>query len=723
MSPAGRTRRRAQAGGPRRAKAAEPPDLLLEIGAEEIPASFVPAALRQLEEDLAKALGEARLAHGEVRAVGTPRRLAVWARGVAQRQPDATSQALGPPLAQAFDPEGKPTPAALGFARSQGVEVAALERVATPKGERLAVTRVQVGKAAREVLPALLEQLLPGLRFRKAMRSRWDDVTFARPVRWIVALYGGKPLKVAYGEVHSGAKTRGHRFLSPAPIALAGTPEDYLARLRRAHVLADPAERRAALEAQLAKAAGAAGGAIRHDPALLEEVLYLVEEPTAIAGEFEPSNLELPPEVVISELRNHQRYFAVVDREGKLLNRFVAVSATAVRDPRVARHGYERVLRARLADARFFFEEDRKRKLADRIPDLARRTYLARLGSELDRTGRMGAVAQALARALGKEPLLADLAEVARLAKVDLNTGMVGEFPELQGIMGAHYARLEGLRRELADAIEDHYKPIGASDAMPRGDLGALVGLADRLHQLVGIIGVGEKATGAADPYGLRRAAIAILRILEDRGYHLSLSAAVERTLDALSGVKLAADRKAVAGQVLDFLRGRIRALWAEDHPADLVEAVLAAGFDDVVDARRRLEALAQVKARPDFVPLAVAFKRVANIQEKAGGAAGGAVDPALLAEGAERHLHAEVERVEGEARALRAARDYPAVLRTVATLEPAVARFFDDVLVMADDPALRANRLGLLRRVGALFQDLADFRRIQAELPGGAAA
>ncbi len=719
MSPQTRKARRkaARPAPPRKGRTS---DLLLEIGAEEIPAGFVPPALRQLEQDLGKALDDARLAHGQVQAVGTPRRLAVWARAVAPRQTDARSQALGPPVSQAFDAAGKPTPAALGFARSQGVEASALERATTPKGERVAVTRVEIGKPAGQVLPGLLERLMAGLRFKKAMRSRYDEVTFARPVRWIVALHAGKPVRVRHGEVRSGKSTFGHRFLAPKAIALAGTPEDYLARLRRAHVLADPAERRAVLEAQLGRAARAAGGAIRPDPDLVEEVLYLVEEPTAIAGEFERSNLDLPPEVVISELRNHQRYFAVVDGEGRLLNRFVAVSATAVKDPRVARHGYERVLRARLADARFFFEEDRKRKLAERIPDLARRTYLARLGSELERSGRIGAVAEALARALGKDALLAELAEAARLAKVDLNTGMVGEFPELQGIMGAHYARLEGYRPEIADAIEDHYRPIGATDAMPRGDLGALVGLADRLHQLVGIIGVGEKATGAADPYGLRRAAIAILRILQDRGYHLSLSAAVERTLDTLSGVKLAGDRKAVAAQVIDFLRGRIRALWSEDHPADLVDAVLAAGFDDLVDARRRLQALAEIKSRPDFTPLAVAFKRVANIQEKAGPSAGGEVDPALLSDDAERHLFAELQRVEGEVGARRAARDYPAVLRNVATLEPAVARFFDDVLVMADDLALRANRLGLLKRVGALFQDLADFRRIQAELPAG---
>jgi glycyl-tRNA synthetase beta chain len=702
------------------AVAAKPADLLLEIGAEEIPAGFVPGALQQLAQDLGKALDDARLAHGEVKAVGTPRRLAVWARAVAPRQTDARNQAFGPPVSQAFDGEGKPTAAALGFARSQGVDVAALERAMTPKGERLAITKVELGRAAGEVLPAIVEKLVGGLRFRKAMRSRWDEVTFARPVRWIAALHGGRKLDVRYGEVRSGAVTFGHRFLAPKAIALAGTPEDYVAKLRKAHVRVDPAERRADLEAAVAKAARAAGGAIRPDPALVDEVLYLVEEPTAIAGEFEASNLELPPEVVISEMRNHQRYFSVVDGEGKLANRFVAVSATAVKDPKVARHGYERVLRARLADARFFFEEDRKRKLADRVQDLARRTYLAKLGSELDRAGRIGAIAEALARALGKDGLLADLAEVAPLAKVDLNTGMVGEFPELQGIMGAHYARLEGMRPELADAIEDHYKPIGASDAMPRGDLGALVGLADRLHQLVGIIGVGEKATGAADPYGLRRAAIGILRILLDRGYPLSLTQAVARTLDTLAGVKLAADRKAIAGQVLEFVRGRVRALWSEEHAGDLVDAVLAAGFDDVVDARRRLEALAQVKARPDFTPLAVAFKRVANIQEKAGAAAGAEVNAALLADDAERHLHAELLRVEQEVNTRRAARDYPGVLRNVATLEPAVARFFDDVLVMAEDPGLRANRLGLLRRVGALFQDVADFRRIQAELPPG---
>ncbi len=693
-------------------------DLLLEIGAEEIPAGFVPPALEQLERDLAKALDDARLAHGEVRAVGTPRRLAVWARALAPRQTDATTQAFGPPVAQAFDAEGKPTPAALGFARSQGVDVSALERAQTPKGERVAVTKVEKGRKAEQVLPALLERLVAGLRFRKAMRSRWDDVTFARPVRWMVALHGGRPLRVRFGEVVSGKATYGHRFLAPKAIALRGTPEDYVAKLRKAHVLVDPAERRAALERELGRAAKAAGGEIREDPALVEQVLYLVEEPTAIAGEFERSNLELPPEVVISEMRNHQRYFAIVDGKGRLQNRFVAVSGTKVKDPMVARHGYERVLRARLADARFFFEEDRTRRLRDRIEDLGRRTYQARLGSELDRTHRIGAVATALARALGRDDLVPDLLEVSRLAKTDLGTGMVGEFPELQGIMGAHYARSEGMKAEIADAIEDHYRPIGASEEMPRGDLGALVGIADRLHQLVGIIGVGEKATGAADPFGLRRAAIAILRILLDRGYHLSLATAIEETLDALQGVRLAQDRAVIAEQVLDFVRGRLRALWSDEFDADLVEAVLAAGFDDVADARKRLEALAEVKARPDFVPLAVAFKRVANIQEKAGGGTASRVDPALLRDDAERRLLSELERVESEAASLRERRNYPAVLRNVATLEPAVARFFDDVLVMADEPALRANRLGLLRRVAALFADLADFRKIQAEPP-----
>ncbi len=693
-------------------------DLLFEIGAEEIPASFVPPALRQLEEDLARALAEARLSHGEVKAVGTPRRLAVWARDVPARQADARTEALGPSVAQAFDAAGRPTPAAQGFARSQGVDASRLERIRTPKGERVGVTRVEKGRPAAQVLPALLERLVAGLRFRKSMRSRWDEVTFARPVRWLVALHGGRPLRLRYGEVRSGKVTHGHRFLAPRAIALAGTPEDYLAKLRRARVLADPDERREAIRRQLDAAAAKAGGRIRPDPELLEEVTHLVEHPTAIWGEFERSNLELPAEVVISEQRKHQRYFAVLDRQGRLTNRFVAVAGTPVKDPKACRHGYERVLRARLADGRFFFEEDRKRRLRDRIEELGRRTYHARLGSELDRTHRVAAVAEWLAGALGKEALLGDVLEVARLAKTDLTTGMVGEFPDLQGVMGAHYARLEGYRPEIADAIEDHYKPIGASEDMPRSDLGALVGLADRLHALVGLVGAGEKATGGADPFGLRRAAIGILRILQDRGYHLSLAAAVERTLDALSGTKLAADRAAVAEQVLDFLRARLKALWSESFPPDLAEAVLAAGYDDAVDGRRRLEALAALRSQPDFGALAAAFKRVANIREKAGGEAAGVVDAALLRDDAERHLAAEVERVEGEARALRQRRDYPAVLRAVGSLKAAVDRFFDEVLVMAEDPALRASRLALVKRVSDLFGDLADFRKIQAESP-----
>ena len=697
-------------------------DLLFEIGAEEIPAGFAPAALLQLTQDLTKALDEARLSHGEVKAVGTPRRLAVWARDVASRQADSTTQAFGPPLAQAFDAAGNPTPAAAGFARSQGVEVAALERVETPKGVRLAVTRVEKGRKAEKVLPALLEKLVAGLRFRKVMRSGHADVTFARPIRWMVALLGGQPLKVKHGDLCSGRTTSGHRFLAPRAIALSGTPEDYVAKLRKAQVIVDPAERRATVEKELAQAARKVGGRLRPDEPLLEQVTWLVEHPTGIAGTFEKSNLELPPEVVISEMRNHQRYFAVQDAHGRLANRFIAVSGTAVKDSAVARHGYERVLRARLADARFFFEEDRKRQLRDRIQDLGRRTYQARLGSELDRVHRIGSVASGLARSLGREDLVSDLLETARLCKTDLTTGMVGEFPELQGTMGGHYARLEGLRGEIADGIEDHYKPLGASEEMPRGDLGALVGLADRFHQLVGIIGVGEKATGAADPYGLRRAAIAILRIVQARGYHLSLSGAVEQTLDALAGARLAADRAVVATQVQDFLRGRLRALWSDEFDGDLVDAVLAAGFDDVVDARRRLEALASVKTRPDFLPLAMAFKRVANIREKAGEGSGAAVDRALLGEGAETALLDEVERVEGEVAELRRVRDYAAVLRAVASLKSPVDRFFDEVMVMADEPSVRANRLGIMKRVSDLFADVADFRKIQAEIPAAAA-
>jgi glycyl-tRNA synthetase beta chain len=698
-------------------------DLLFEIGTEEIPAGMIPPALRQLEADLAKALDDARLAHGEVKAVGTPRRLCVWARKVAPAQEDARTEALGPSVAAAFDAEGKPTPAAEGFAKSQGVPVAKLARVQTPKGERLAVHRVEKGQRAEKVLPGLLGRLVAGVKFRKAQRWGDETVTFARPVRWMTALYGGKALKVAYGDVVSGKGTFGHRFVAPKAIALSGKPEEYVKKLRKASVLVDPEERRAAVVKGLAKAAAKAGGAPRPDEALVEQVTFLVESPTAIAGEFEASNLELPPEVVISEMRNHQRYFAVVAADGKLTNRFVAISGTPVKDPDVARHGYERVLRARLADARFFFEEDRKRRLEERVESLGRRTYQAKLGTELDRVERIERIAVALADELKLPVDRAAVARVARLCKADLNTGMVGEFPELQGVMGGHYARLDGEPAEIAEGIEDHYKPIGASEEMPRGDLGALAGVADRLHQLAGIFGVGEKVTGAADPFGLRRAAIGVIRILLDRGWHLPLRRAVEIAIAAIPEERRQVKGDALEKLVLDFVRGRVKALWSERADADVVDAVLAAGADDLVDARKRLDALAEAKARPDFVPLAAAFKRVANIQEKAQGAGTAPVDGNLLREEAERSLLAEVERVEREAAGLRERRNYPETLRAVASLKPAVDRFFDDVLVMAEDPAVRENRLALVRRVGALFADVADFRKIQAEVPAGAAA
>jgi glycyl-tRNA synthetase beta chain len=702
----------AQKGSARQA----PADLLLEIGSEEIPAGFVPGALRQLAEGLAKALATARVSHGEIGALGTPRRLCVFARGVAPRQPDAKSEALGPAVQAAFDGDGKPTPAALGFARSQGVTVEQLSRVQTPKGERLAVEKLVTGQPTATLLPALLEGLVRELKWKKSMRWGDETVTFARPMQWLCAIYAGKGVPLCYGDVKSGTVTFGHRFHAPGKIALSGSPDEYVKKLRAAKVLVDPAERRAEIEKQLAEAARKGGGTVRPDPELVEQVTFLVEWPLAIAGEFEAANLELPPEVVISEMRNHQRYFAVVDGAGKLTHRFVAVSGTAVKDPKVVRHGYERVLRARLADARFFFEEDRKRKLEDRVKDLDRRTYQAKLGTEGKRAERLGGIARTIAQQLGRyEELRPRVDTAARLAKADLSTGMVGEFPELQGIMGRTYALLEGLPEEIAFAIEDHYKPVGASEEMPRSDVGAIVGLADRLHALCGITAIGEKATGAADPFGLRRAALGIIRIVLARGWHLSLSQAVRDTIDSLKGT-VELDAKKTEAAVLDFLRGRLRALWADGSDADLVEAVLSAGFDDVLDAKARLAALAEIKTRPDFVPLAVAFKRVQNIQDKAPQGVAVVVDLGLLKEEAERALNTKLDEVASKVRGARDRHDHPAALKAVAELKPAVDRFFDDVLVMAEDAGLRQNRLALMKRVGDLFQGIADFRKIQAD-------
>lgn len=697
-------------------------ELLFEVGCEEIPAGFVAPALEAFERLFRERATAARLAHGEVKRYGTPRRLALWVKGVAEKGEDVVREVQGPSVQAAFGKDGKPTVAAEKFAASVGLPVEKLLKVQTPKGEKLAAKVEEKGQRATEVLPGILQSALHDLRWDKSMRWGDVDVTFPRPLHWIVALLGQEVLPVIFGDVRSGRVTFGHRFLSPGAIELA-SPADYERALEKAHVICDIPRRRAMLVERVREAARKAGGQLLEDEALVDQVTQLVELPCPVVGTFEARHLDLPPEVLVQEMKSHQRYFSVTDAKGALLPAFVAVSNTPVKDEKFSVRGYERVLRARLADGRFFFDEDRRTPLIDRVERLHRVVWQGKLGSYAEKVDRFRALAVYLAERTGASAHRATIERAATLAKADLVTGMVQEFPELQGVMGREYARNSGEPPEVALAIFEHYLPRGANDALPSQAPGALIGLADRLDSLCGIFAIGKKPTGAADPFGLRRACLGIIHITLGRGYRYSLHEAIAESLRLLesktSDVKVKAGEPAWKDQVLEFFRGRLKALWAESegHRADVVEAVLSAGFDDLVAARKRLVALSELVGQSDFGPLAATFKRVANIVQKQGqDVAGGAVDPARLVDAPERELHSALEGVRFRVTERIAADDYGAALREMVALKAVVDTFFEKVMVMCEDKALRANRIRLLLEIGNLFGRVADFAKLQAE-------
>ncbi|MBZ4414032.1 glycine--tRNA ligase subunit beta [Myxococcus faecalis] len=696
-------------------------DLLLEVGAEEIPASFIAPALEDLRRVVTERLADARLEHGEVKVYGTPRRLAVWVRDVADAGKDVVKEVLGPSAKAAFDAQGKPTKAAEKFAEGLKLSVDQLGRAQTAKGEYVSARVEEKGRAAADIVPDALHAAVHSINFRKSMR--WGDVesSFARPVQWLVALLGGDVVPVVFGDVKSGRVTYGHRFLSPGAIELKA-PADYEAALAKANVVADIARRRAMLVEKVTAAAKAAGGALLEDEGLVDQVTNLVELPSPVVGTFEERHLDLPPEVLVQEMKSHQRYFSLVDGAGKLLPKFIAVSNTPVRDEQLSLRGYQRVLRARLADGRFFFDEDRKTPLADRVEKLGRVVWQGQLGTYLEKVERFRSLAVWLAGQTKRAGESATIERAATLAKADLVTGMVGEFPELQGVMGREYARASGEPDAVALAIFEHYLPRGAEDALPTQDAGALIGIADRLDSLCGIFAIGKVPSGAADPFGLRRACLAIIRLVLGRGYRFSLSAAVDESLrllaPRLANVKRKAGEPAPREQVLEFFRGRLKALWGEQHRTDVVEAVLAAGFDDLVAAQKRLEALSLIVGRADFQPLAAAFKRVVNIVEKQGrDVAGGQTQAQKLVDDAEKQLHAAFSQARTSVTGLLQGDDFSGALKEITGLKPVVDTFFDKVMVMAEDKELRENRIRLLTEIGALFNQVADFSKIQAEV------
>jgi len=683
-------------------------DLLIEIGTEELPASFVTRALEWLPANLGASLDAARLSHGVARAYGTPRRLAVAVEGVALRQRDIEEEVLGPPKAAAFEADGAtPKKAAEGFAKKFGMAVTDVRLVVTDKGEYAALTRRETGKDASDVLPAMIAEVLGKIPFSKSMRWGRGDVAFGRPVQWLVALHGTDTLPVQFAGVTAGRRTRGHRFLAPDWVEVRDAAS-YIDTLRQVHVLADEAERRGSMLDRLDAAAREIGGAVQPDAFLVGENASLVEEPHVIAGTFDPAYLALPDEVIVAVMRGHQRYFAVkAAGADRLMPRYLAVVNTAKAPENIAK-GNDRVLRARLADARFFVETDAQTSLLDRIPRLDAVVFQAKLGSVGEKARRVGELA-----AGGSGDARARAA--APLGKADLVSLIVGEFPELQGLMGRWYALRQGVDPIVADAIRDHYLPKSATDDVPREPLAAWLSVADRIDTLVGCFGLGLVPTGSADPFALRRAAIAVARVALEGPIDVDLGALIGAAWDLYAGQGKSLGPKAeVTARLDEFFRARMRVFLTEQqgHPVDLVDACLAAwSGGSLRDLAARVRALAALKQLSAYDSLAVAFKRAFNIAKDA---PAGEPDPALFDHEAERALFDRFSELRGALDASTQSGDYVGALTLVAEqLRGPIDRFFEQVFVMVEDAAVRANRLRLLALIAGSMTRIAHFHLI----------
>ena len=685
-------------------------DLLVEIGTEEMPPKSLARLSLVFASGVQAGLDQAGLAHGEVRPYATPRRLAVQVHALATAQAGRVEERRGPALSASFDEDGNPTQAALGFARACGVAVEALEKQQNEKGAWLAFRRHLPGRPSAELIPSIVSQALAELPIPK--RMRWSDlkIEFVRPVHWVVLLFGDTVIDAEILGQRGGRHTRGHRFHHPQPLYLA-EPAAYAPLLEtEGHVLPDHAARREAVRAQAMEAAAALGGTALIDAALLDEVTALVEWPVAVRGAFEEHFLKVPPEVLITTMQDHQRYFPVVDGNGKLMPRFIAISNIESRDPAQVRTGNERVIRPRFSDAAFFWEQDRKQPLASRLDTLKSVVFQERLGSLYDKTLRVAALARRLAAPLGADAHTVERA--ARLSKCDLLTSLVGEFPELQGVMGRYYALHDAEPAELAWALEEHYRPRYAGDALPQTVTGRALAIADKLDTLVGGFAAGLKPTGDKDPFALRRAALGVLRICIECGLALDLE---EQLNNAAAGYPAAVPARDAVGEVFDFMMERLRGYYLDSgFGPDAFEAVLACRPTRPLDFDRRLRAVAAFRARPEAESLTAANKRIRNILKQTQDTIPAAVNPGLLREPAESALAERLAALTASVAPWLDAGEYTRALSELARLRGPVDAFFDGVMVMTDDPALRANRLALLAALSGLFLRVADLSRLQ---------
>ncbi|MDX2480911.1 MAG: glycine--tRNA ligase subunit beta [Desulfuromusa sp.] len=683
-------------------------ELFLELGTEEIPAGFIPLALKDIQQQLSQELDQARISFGEIRTFATPRRLAISIKDVARLQQRQELEVTGPPARIAFDLDGNPTKAAEGFARTNGVPVGDLQTIETGKGTYLFISKVIEGGETKTELQQILPRVIGNISFKKSMRWKDLEIRFARPMHWIVAVYDGHVVPFTYGDLQSGNLSRGHRFMAPGEFSVTGA-DDYLFKAEQQHVIPEIGKRRQLIEDQLETLAQNLGGKINQDDELLEEVSFLVESPQALAGSIESQFLQLPPELLITSMREHQRYFTLVDEQGKLLPNFITIANTHAKDPQVVVAGNERVLKARLSDAMFFWREDQKNRLEMRLEALKKVVYQAKLGTSFEKIERFTELATGLAQQIAP-PTVALTKRAATLAKCDLESGMVYEFPELQGVMGREYALLEGEDQRVATAIYEHYLPIQAGGELPSDDIGAFVSLADKIDTICGCFSVGLIPTGTADPYALRRSAIGILAIILDRDYAISIPDLVSRSVQLLEAKRQRSAEEIVA-DVVEFIRLRlVNMLSGKNYPADVIDAVLSASFVEPIDALERIKALTALKKLDDFEPLAVAFKRVGNIIKDG---LDQPVDQSLLTADCEKILFERLQEVRNSVEKFISGRNYVQALEAIAGLRQPVDSFFDGVMVMVDDAAIKNNRLALLTSIAGLFKGIADFRRI----------
>ena len=685
-------------------------DLLIELGTEELP----PKALSRLSNAFGKGvedgLSQANIAFEKVSVLAAPRRLAIIVSALADAQPDQDVEKRGPAVQAAFGEDGCPTKAAQGFAKGCGVSVDELETMETEKGAWLVFKQQQKGQPTSALIGDIINQSLNRLPIPKRMRWGDSDVEFVRPVHWLVVLHGSDVIDVTVLGQQAGNKTFGHRFHHPDAIELK-TTADYVDVLKQTgHVIVDPSVRKAMIKEQAIKAADKLGGFALIDEDLLDEVTSLVEWPVAVAGDFSSQYLEVPAEALISSMQDHQKYFPVIDNKEELLPHFITISNIDSKDMSQVKAGNERVISPRLSDAVFFWDQDRKKKLEDHIASLEAVVFQKKLGTLADKSKRVAIIAKAIAEKLGADMTNAERA--AMLSKCDLMTEMVYEFTDLQGIMGRYYAKHDGENDEVAAALDEQYMPRFAGDELPLSVTGQILAISDKLDTLLGIFAIGQKPTGEKDPFALRRATLGVLRIMIEKNLDLDLRDLLEVAATAVADK---ADGKAAVDDVLSFMLERLRAFFADKNiTADIFDAVHACTPTRPVDFSQRIEAVSAFKSLPEAESLAAANKRIRNILKKVDSGIAEKIDETVLQETAEKSLYSKVCELRSEVQDLFAIGNYQSALTKLAALKEPVDTFFDDVMVMADDEALKNNRIALLNQISDLFLQAADVSRLQ---------